>query len=450
MQKNSYIWSYFLLSVAGVAYASLIPFQLKPIPLDEAWAQFESIPYLTLGPQSRADWIANILLYLPLGYFFTAWVDRGSDDSFPRGRSFCLIWSLCFLFAIGMEFLQVFFPPRTVSLNDIIAEGLGALLGMSLWRCFGEWGLRLWSRIRKGSEGALQAGFAFYGLIFLTYSLFPFDFIVSLTELSWKVSSGKWGGVLTAASRQGCLRTGLSLLLETCSVIPFGVYLLIKCLRGKPGVAAALIAGVGGGAILEIAQFFLVSGTSQGASVLAKTAGVSIGVFLPKYLSGRSFRWIRAKAPRMVLIASIPYIVAITYLKGWLTHPWIGIEMGWYKLNYPLAIPFYHHYFSSETVALLSVMLNAALYGPIGPAVLFFTLGKREDPKHQIAAVGVAALFAMVMEGGRLFLGDLRPDFTNVLIAGGSAWAAFRISAMVLGWPWFSLPVEGAHDRHPI
>jgi hypothetical protein len=61
MQKNAYIWFYFLLSLAGVAYTSLIPFQLKPIPLGEAWARFEAIPYLTLGAQSRADWIANIL-----------------------------------------------------------------------------------------------------------------------------------------------------------------------------------------------------------------------------------------------------------------------------------------------------------------------------------------------------------------------------------------------------
>jgi hypothetical protein len=76
------------LSLAGVAYASLIPFQLKPIPLGEAWARFEAIPYLNLGAQSRADWIANILLYLPLGFFLTAWVDRGSGSLFARGLIF--------------------------------------------------------------------------------------------------------------------------------------------------------------------------------------------------------------------------------------------------------------------------------------------------------------------------------------------------------------------------
>jgi VanZ family protein len=35
----------------------------------------------------------------------------------------------CWVAAVGLEFLQVFFPPRTIALNDVVVEGLGALPG---------------------------------------------------------------------------------------------------------------------------------------------------------------------------------------------------------------------------------------------------------------------------------------------------------------------------------
>ena len=33
----------------------------------------------------------------------------------------------CLALAVGIEYLQLFFPPRTVSLNDLLAEGLGTV-----------------------------------------------------------------------------------------------------------------------------------------------------------------------------------------------------------------------------------------------------------------------------------------------------------------------------------
>jgi VanZ family protein len=448
MQHSDRIWFYFWVSVAGVAYASLVPFRLKPIPLSEALVRFESIPYLSLGAQSRADWIANILLFLPLGCSLTAWVDRKPVSLFQRGFLFCLIWFFCLFIAVGIEFLQVFFPHRTVSLNDIIAEGLGALSGITLWGCFGQWGLRCWGNLRKSGEPAINAILVFYGLIFLSYSLFPFDFIVSVNELSWKISSGRWAFFLTQANGQGLLRTGISLLLETFSVIPFGVFFFRKRLNRKPRVTVPLLCGLAIGAIIESVQFFLVSGTSQGASVLAKTVGFTAGAVLPKYLYGRWIERIKAMAPKMVVMAVIPYAIVITYLNGWLTHRWISIDMGLNKLNYTMAIPFYYHYVATETVALLSVMLHAGIYGLIGPGVLFFVREKVDDLKGRLTTVCLAITVALIMESGKLFLNEMKPDFTNVLIAAGSAWAAFRISALAIHLPWLSFPVEEENESH--
>ncbi len=42
------------------------------IELTEAIERFQRIPFLDLGIDSRADWVANLLLFIPLSYLFAA------------------------------------------------------------------------------------------------------------------------------------------------------------------------------------------------------------------------------------------------------------------------------------------------------------------------------------------------------------------------------------------
>jgi hypothetical protein len=64
---------------AFVIYGSLVPLQFKARPLSEAWEFFRHIPYLELGIGSRADWVANILLFVPLAFLWlgAVWPERG-------------------------------------------------------------------------------------------------------------------------------------------------------------------------------------------------------------------------------------------------------------------------------------------------------------------------------------------------------------------------------------
>src|SRR6185436_4783818 len=117
----------------------LVPFDFRPGSFEGAWQSFQRTPWLTLGIESRADWVANILLYVPFGFCFTAALDG------KRGRfraASVVAGVLVFLFgavvAVGVEFTQLFFPPRTVSLNDIAAELLGTATGIALWWAAGE------------------------------------------------------------------------------------------------------------------------------------------------------------------------------------------------------------------------------------------------------------------------------------------------------------------------
>jgi len=115
-----------------VIYGSLVPLNFKPYSLREAFEAFSNIRYLDLKIGNRADWVANILLFVPLAFVWlgTLW---HSKSVFWRSVATLFVLLACTGLSVVIEFTQIFFPPRTVSLNDIYAEALGTFIGVSLW-----------------------------------------------------------------------------------------------------------------------------------------------------------------------------------------------------------------------------------------------------------------------------------------------------------------------------
>jgi len=75
-----------LLWALFVAYGSLVPLEFRPRA--DAWQAFMDTPWLSLGVGSRADWVANVLLYLVLAWFarllYPRFVDDLISDHVPR------------------------------------------------------------------------------------------------------------------------------------------------------------------------------------------------------------------------------------------------------------------------------------------------------------------------------------------------------------------------------
>ena len=74
-------WALCLGWLVFVVYGSLLPFDLHPLPMAQALARWQAIPFLQLGVDSRADWVANGVLYLPVGLLLAqclraAWGDH--------------------------------------------------------------------------------------------------------------------------------------------------------------------------------------------------------------------------------------------------------------------------------------------------------------------------------------------------------------------------------------
>jgi hypothetical protein len=182
---------------AFVVYGSLVPLEFRPLPPGEAWARFQQIPFLRLGVESRADWIANGVLYAPLGFLGTLVLLQRGWWRLVAG--IVAVGAACGL-AVAVEYAQLFFPPRTVSLNDLLAEGIGSAVGSVV--AIAVWSMRArWQPLQQAGAGWLHhRALPLYAVAYLAYSLFPYDFLISGTELSEKLASDMWGWWLAAAT----------------------------------------------------------------------------------------------------------------------------------------------------------------------------------------------------------------------------------------------------------
>ena len=92
-----------------VVYGSMVPLRFVPLPLDQAWVAFQAIPFLKLGLTSRADWVANGVLYLPLGFLTAHWLlERHSAIARPVALGLAAVFPMAL--AVVVEFVQLYFP----------------------------------------------------------------------------------------------------------------------------------------------------------------------------------------------------------------------------------------------------------------------------------------------------------------------------------------------------
>ncbi len=216
-----------LLYLLFIVYGSLVPLEFKNLPVETALSQFKNTPYLELGAESRADWIANILLYIPLAYGASAMF---SGVRYPLIRALLSVCVLifCLALAVAIEFTQLFFPQRTVSMNDLIAETLGIIIGILGWQFFGAYFSNLYRHLLSSSLLSARSAIIFYLLVYVAISLFPFDFVTSSAELNAKLTNGN-DAVFLSFDVCGAepVRCGVKLLAEILVMLPLGLLILL-------------------------------------------------------------------------------------------------------------------------------------------------------------------------------------------------------------------------------
>jgi VanZ family protein len=401
-----------------VVYGSLVPLDFKPLPFDAAVVRFEHIRWLEIGVQGRADWVANAVLYLPLGFMsarlFGGHAGRARLSGWTRALAFCIA------VAFGVEFAQLFFPPRTVSQNDLLAEAIGSAIGVVLAPLLQPWV----ARIRRGwVAGGSRLGVRLlevYAVGYVALAFFPYDLLLSWQELQGKVETGNWGWLLAAHPR-GLLFSLLLLLVEVVLTMPFGVLLALRRRAGKPAWIDAALVGLLLGLLVEGGQFFFETGVSQGLSVLTRVVGVVAGALMWPRLVSLGVDGMRRVVRRCSSAILLAYLPVLAFVNGWSRGAWRGpaaAAVAWAEVR---LLPFYYHYYTSEAKALYSLGSVVLMYLPVA------AIGWAYRLRGSVTAA-VAGSLAFGIEASKVFIAGEHPDPTNVLIAAATCAIVLKLS----------------------
>jgi glycopeptide antibiotics resistance protein len=269
-------------------------------------------------------------------------------------------------------------------------------------------------------------------------ALFPFDFAVSIEELSAKLRSDHFGWLI--AGDLGFRRLA-SLTAEVVAIAPLGV--LIGLLARRIDLLRVFIAGLLLGLVLEGLQLLILSSVTQGLSVIARGIGLTLGVFIGHYLNRNGLvaasLWVR----RLALPLMIPYFAVLAAMAGWFSNQTLGLSDGLERFDLIQLIPFYFHYFSTEPAAMASLLSNVTVYAPLGIVVWskhFMESGlQQRTPREPIL---VALFVSSLFETSKLWLVDKHPDYTNTLIAIAAAWGTYHLVS------WLGLARREVRSAH--
>jgi len=423
-----YLWlclGYFIF----VVYGSLVPCEFRSVPLADAWRTFLS---RELGIVSRSDFVANVLLFIPLTFFAMGALTR---ENTRRHR-----WAAALLVLLGaavvsaaIEFTQVYFPPRTQSLNDVIAEAAGSVAGIAVWFLWGG-AVTRWGRSLLGEHDLHRLAIrilAGYAVVLLLYQLFPLDLTISPGELYHKWKEGKV--CLSPLSDVGALSL-YQLVSDMAQVVPVGFLAAILVRNRRRAFLKALGAGFLFVCGVEFLQLLVYSRYSSSADVIIGTAGTALGVLLA-WCCGPTARrsvfetgfW-RRHGRWFAAAATAVWFGMLAWTK------WEPFDFRWpeaglaARLRGMFRVPLYYQYFLSEFHASAQVVTEFVTVFILGMMLRsVFATSRRGRAVAVVAAVAVGA----ALEGGQLFMPQRTPDATSMGIAalGGAAGA--------LVFPWF-------------
>jgi glycopeptide antibiotics resistance protein len=409
---------------AFVVYGSLVPLDFRSLPWQEALARFQNLPWLTLGIEARADWVANILLFIPLAFLWLGVLWRHQSLGWGMVASL-LVLLAAGLLSLAIEFIQIFFPPRTTSLNDLVAESLGALIGVAAWWLSGP-RLLAWLEAWGSAHGPLRQSERWLVVwlvgLFL-YNLLPLDLTLSPVELYHKFKAGRVVLVPFAALPHDPVQAVYELVTDVMVWMPVAWWWRV----GGVSFLRTVAYTVGAAQVLEFLQLWVYSRVADVTDVLTAAGGGMLGAGMT------AIRW--AALPR--------WAWTITALA------WLGILLGlfWYPFDFRseaqaadeiLRAPLTIYYFGTEFRAATEVLHKVLFFLPLG-----FCLGAAL--KRRWLAVVLGAGVAGTVEIGQLFLPTKYADFTDwaletagvalgVRLAQGFSIAKVETSIRVAGW----------------
>ncbi len=438
-----------------VLYGSLVPLDYRAIPWDEAVSRFAAIPFLDLGIGSRADWVANVLLFIPLTFLWMG-VLGGGRGPLRDGLAALVLIPLAIGLSLGIEFTQLFFPQRTVSQNDIFAEALGGMLGVLAWWAGGsrfvEW-LQSWQKIHSRAVLAERLAWAYLAGV-LIYNVLPLDLTISLVELFHKWRDDKVNLIPFGRLPDDAAYALYEIASDAIVWTPLA---LLWRLDGTRSSQRVWLMTFGAALALEFMQLFVYSRVSDVTDLFTAAAGAAMGCLAGGRLAvnatpaGRPLPW----------LAGWPFVLAAGWMIVLMFVFWFPFEFrtdgAFVKLRLAgvIRVPFEAYYFGTEFRAVTEVLHKTLFFAPLGGLLAW---GVANQPWHWRAPMFALSMLALaglpgVVELGQLMLPEKIVDATDWLLAWFGGVAGYGVTRRLLLAPRH-LPqghhVDGHRVRDPV
>ena len=458
-------------------YGCLIPLRYRPMSLDEALAAFRRISYFDpslLG--ARGDWVVSIVQFAASSYLVMGALSVDRRRAADLAAAAVVLPGIIAL-GIGLEFLQVYFPPRTVSLNDIAVESLGGVLGVLLWLLAGRrltgWFRRFWGA--RGISGLAAQAFPAYLILLLIVELMPFDLMVGAGELAQKYREGR----ILLLPFQGVIAGGIGplakMLTNAACFFPLGVLaaLIPRWTRGAGRSWREILPlGLAATALIELLQLFVYSRHYDATDIVTGTVAVLLGWRLIRDLQ------------RLWLLGGV----------GWTYHriagrggpgkrraAWVLLACGWFGAlalvswqpfdfttdparfvaadglltdeNTPISAwrrmawaPLVDCYWGSKYSVIDQLVQKTLSFAPLG---ILMALGPCRGDRRgaDLLVVLAALLLGLAIEAGQFFIPERHPSTTDLLVGCCGAWLGFAVACHIGAALWSeAVPIERIYE----
>ncbi|MEX0774944.1 MAG: VanZ family protein [Phycisphaeraceae bacterium] len=405
---------------ALAVYGSLVPLTIQRLSWHEAVEQYRqiwSLPHVTAA--NRADLVTNMLLFGALAFAWLAALSPPQRGRLAPRLAAPLVTLAVVALGAALEFAQLYIPQRTSSGGDVVAQMLGAAIGVGLWLTRGHaWADRLRQLVRGGDDAdpdhgrtPWQALLEIYLAGYLLYAIMPLDPALSLTEWRTKWAQSQLLIIPFTYPWQDTSTAFWELFTDIVLAIPLGWLLAIWC---KDSMHRAIRLGLLIVIAVELVQLPLVSRVSDITDILTGMMGIVIGLFMAQApmhrVAGYASKWYVTAAGGYALMLLIAY-----------TYPWRFdfLHVNPYQLyDRLLAIPFVSLYYESSLGQVDQMIRNLLLAMPIGLLVGWAV--PRRDPRWwplaSISTLLSMGLFTFI-EVCQAFIPQRFADSTHILLS---------------------------------
>jgi VanZ family protein len=391
-----------------------------------AFRNFLATPYVINGSDQRADWMGNLLMLVPFGFLMAAllWPRRAN-----LGRSVLKLAAAAAAILISVvtiltiKYLQLFFPPRTVTLNYIAAQTLGAAIGCAGFAFFHE---RIGRSVsRRDPVAALVMALRFYFAMLVIFLLMPLDFALDATDLRTQIDRLPEAMISLPGGNRPTEMRAILIVVAGAAFIPVGM-LLTFVKAGVYRVQRRPRAVAGWGLLITTVIFALtvlvISAYPVMAAIAYRTCGILAGAGAILWLTRQDPAALRQRLRWWAPCMAVVYVAALLSVSGLLSVHWLFPRDAMARV-YPLGLlPLFDYYIVSKAEAAKNIVGHALLYAPIG--VLFWM---RYDTRRGGRVFLLAAAVAFLVELARYFRPGLEGDINTVALAGLSAMLAARL-----------------------